>query len=205
MIAGSLVQQADFQHVVNARQHLGQLKRFADEILRADLQSAQLVAWLGGDDQHREVAVQFNFLEPLNDLESVHGGHLQIEQDQVIAVLEVKFADLARIHGGCDGTIAGALQYPFEQNDVDFLIVYDQDFAVNNVRCIYQENPCTLFVLSKFYTCKFQCFIQRVHKLIDLDRLGHIAEEAGFHAFLDIARHGIGTEGNDGDVRCGRV
>ena len=109
-----LVQQAHFQHVVNARQHLGQFKRLANEIPRAGLKSAQLVARLGGDDQHRKVALRFNFLEPLHHLESVQDWHLQIEQDQVVVILEVKFADLGRISGGHDGIIAGTAQYPLE-------------------------------------------------------------------------------------------
>jgi hypothetical protein len=59
---------------------------------------------------------------------------LKIEQDQVVAVLEVKLADLARIHRGRDGNIAGIAQQPLEQKDMVFLIVDDQDFAVKNVR-----------------------------------------------------------------------
>src|ERR1044071_9430065 len=52
---------------------------------------------------------------------------------------------------------------------------------------------------------KFKCQVQRVHKLLDLDGLGEVTEEAGFQSFLNVARHGIGTEGNDGDVLCGLV
>ena len=54
------MQQAYFQHVVDPRQHLGQLKRLADEIFCAGLECVQLVPRLGGDDQHRKVAVRFN-------------------------------------------------------------------------------------------------------------------------------------------------
>jgi hypothetical protein len=38
------VQQAHFQNVVNARAQLGQIERFADEILGAGFERAQLVA-----------------------------------------------------------------------------------------------------------------------------------------------------------------
>src|SRR5450759_3161776 len=128
------MQQSHLQHVVNARQHLGQLKRLANEIFRAGLESAQLVARLCRDDKHGKVTVRFELLETLHHLESVHAGHLKIEQDQVVAVLEVKLADLARIHGGRYGKIAGAAQHPLEQKDIGLLIVHDQDFAVKNVR-----------------------------------------------------------------------
>ena len=59
------------------------------------LQRAQLVSRLGGDGQHRQVAVRFDFLQAFHHLESVHAGHLEIEQDQVVAVLAVQLADLA--------------------------------------------------------------------------------------------------------------
>ncbi len=88
---------------------------------------------LGGDHEDRKIAVRFDFLQAFHHLESVHAGHLKIEQDQVVAVLAVKLADLARIRRGCDGNIAGAAQHPLEQKDIGFLIVDDQDFAVKNV------------------------------------------------------------------------
>jgi hypothetical protein len=45
----------------------------------------------------------------------------------------VKLADLAGIHRGRDGNIAGAAQQLLEQKDIGFLIVDDQDFAVKHV------------------------------------------------------------------------
>jgi len=45
----------------------------------------------------------------------------------------VQLADLARIHRGRDGNIAGTAKRPIEQQDIDFLIVDDQDFAAKNV------------------------------------------------------------------------
>ena len=84
-----LVQEAHFQHVVNPRQHLGQRKRLADEVLGAGLEGAQLLSRLRADDQHRKVAVRCNFLESLHDLESIHAGHHQVQQDEVVRVLAV--------------------------------------------------------------------------------------------------------------------
>ena len=133
VILDFLVQQPHFQHVVDARQHFGQIERFADEILRAGFQRAQLVARLGGDHEDRKIAVRFDFLQAFHHLESVHAGHLQIEQDQVVAVLAVKLADLLRIHRGRDASIAGAAQHLLEQPDIGFLIVNDQDAGVKNI------------------------------------------------------------------------
>ncbi len=84
---------------------------------------------LGGDDQHREIAVRFDVLEPLRRLTSVHAGHLQIEQNRVATVLEVKLADLVRVHRGRDRNIAGTAQHPLQQDDIAFPIVHDQDFS----------------------------------------------------------------------------
>ena len=102
VIVQFLVQQTHFQHVANTHQHLGQLKRFADEILRACPERAEFVIRLGGDDKHRKIAVRFNFLEPLHHLKPIHAWHQKIEQDQVVAILEVELADLARVHCGSD-------------------------------------------------------------------------------------------------------
>ncbi len=92
------------------------------------------MARLSRDDQHRQVAVQLNFLESFHHLESIHALHLKIKQDQVIAVLKVKRTNSARVHRGCNGIITGPAQHPLEQLDINFPIVNDQDLTVKNVR-----------------------------------------------------------------------
>jgi len=92
------VQQPHFQHVVDACLDFDQIERLADEILCAGLQRAQLVARLGGDHQDRKVAVRIVGLEAFHHLESIHAGHLQVEQDQVVAVFAMQRADLLWIH-----------------------------------------------------------------------------------------------------------
>jgi hypothetical protein len=62
----------------------------------ASLQRPQLVTRLSGNHKDRNVAVGFDRLQTFHHLKSVHSRHLQIEQDQVIAILEVKPADFAR-------------------------------------------------------------------------------------------------------------
>ena len=52
---------------------------------------------------------------------------------------------------------------------------------------------------------EFQRHVQRIHELVDLDRLGEIAEESGLQAFLDVARDRVGAERDHRDVRRGRV
>ena len=96
-------------------------------------EGGQLVTRFGGDHEHRKVALRFDFLKAFHHLESIHAGHLEIEQDQVVAVLSVKLADLARIHRGRDGGITGAAQYALEQKDIGLLIVNDQDSSVKDV------------------------------------------------------------------------
>ena len=91
------VQQPHFQNIVNARPKFGHIERLADEILGAGFERAQLVARLRGDHQDRQIAVAFDLLQPFHHLESIHAGHLEIEQDQAVTILAVKFADLRRI------------------------------------------------------------------------------------------------------------
>ena len=108
------MQQADFEHVVNPHQDLREIERFADEILRPGLQGAQLLIRLGGNHEDRQVAVDFHFLQLFHDLESIHAWHLQIEEDQGVAVAAVKLANLMRILGRCYRRIAGATQHALE-------------------------------------------------------------------------------------------
>ena len=48
---------------------------------------------------------------------------------------------------------------------------------------------------------EFKRSFQRIHELIYLDWFGEIPEESRLQALLNVARYGIGTKGNDGDVR----
>src|ERR1039458_800112 len=43
-----------------------------------------------------------------------------------------------------------------------------------------------------------------MQELADLERLGQIVEKAGVEASLDVARHGVGAQGDDGEVRAGQ-
>ena len=150
------VQQAHFQHVGHARQHLGQVNRFADEILRAGLERAELVTRLGGDDQDRKVAVMFEGLQPVHHLESVHARHQEVEQDQIVVVLAVQLAHLTRIHRRRDARIAGAAQDALEQADIGFLIVNDQDSGVTNVSCTDHNRRPDSFAPTDRLFCEFQ-------------------------------------------------
>ena len=111
-----------------------EIERFADEILSPGSQRAQLVTRLGGNHEDRKVAACFDFLQAFHHLESVQAGHLQVEQDQAVAVPAVKFADRVRIGRGLDANVAGAAQHAFEQSDIGRLVVNDQDPRVQNVR-----------------------------------------------------------------------
>ena len=129
-----LVQQPHFQHVVDARLDLDQIERLADEILGAGLQRAQLVAGLRGEHDDRQIAVGVVRLQAFHHLEAVHARHLQVEQDQVVAVLAMQRADLVRIHRRGHARVAGLAQQLLEQADVGLLVVDDQDAGVENVR-----------------------------------------------------------------------
>src|ERR1039458_6634476 len=205
VVPGFQVQEAHVQNVVNARAQLGQIKRLADEILSAGFQSAQLVSRLRGDHEDRKIAVLFDFLQALHHLESVHAGHLEIEQDQAVAALAVKFADLGRIGRGLDGSVAGDAQHALQQTDIGFQVVNHQDSGVQNVGWADHDLRPDLFGMTGFLPGEFQCHVQRLHELMDLDWFGEVAEESSLQALLDVARHGIGTEGNHGNVRGRRV
>ena len=66
--------------------------------LAPGLQGPQFVTGLCGDHQDGQVIVRIAGLQRFDHLESIHAGHLQVEQDQVVAVLAMQCADLLRIH-----------------------------------------------------------------------------------------------------------
>jgi len=102
----------------------------------AGLQRAQLVAGLGRDYHDRQVAIRIVGIEACHHLESIHAGHLEIEQDQVIAVLAMQRANLARIHRRGDVGKACIGQQLLQQNDICLLIVGDQDAGAENFRLV---------------------------------------------------------------------
>ena len=121
--------------VVDPHQHLDDVERLADEVLGAGLAARAACGGLGGHDEDRQVAVRLDLLQALHHLEPVHAGHLEVEQDQVVAVLAVELADLRA--GPCvDATdgVAGAAQHALEQADVGSLVVDDQDPARRECR-----------------------------------------------------------------------
>ena len=127
------VQQAHLKHVVNALVHFEQVKRFADEVARARFKCGNLEAWLGGQGQHRQVAVLFNFFQTLHDLKAVQAGHLQVEQDQIVIVLAVQRAHLFGQHGRTDAGVADVAQNRFQQFNIGGQIVNDQNLSAQDV------------------------------------------------------------------------
>jgi hypothetical protein len=125
--------QAHFQQVADARLDLDCVEGLADEVLGADLQGAQLVAGLRGDHEHRQVGVGRVGLEAFHHLEAVHHRHLQVEQDEVVAVPAVQRADLGRVHGGGHAAVARAAQHLQQQGDVGFLVVDHQQAGIEKV------------------------------------------------------------------------
>ena len=129
----ALVEEAHLQHVVDARLHFDQVEGLGYEILRAGLQRAQLMARLGGDHEDRKIAVHIVGLEAFDHLEAVHSGHLQVEENQVVAVLAVQRAYLARVRGRGDRGVTRFAQHLLEQAHIDLLVVDDQDAGVEDV------------------------------------------------------------------------
>ncbi len=121
------VEPADLEQVAHAQQHLRELERRADEIPRAALQGGQLVAGLGRDREDGDVAVGFDLLQAGHHLEPVQPRHLQVEQDQVVMVPPMQFADLVGVTGRGDANVAGVDQDLLQQGDVGRQVVDDQD------------------------------------------------------------------------------
>ena len=110
-----------------------QIEGFTDEVLGARLQRTQLVARLCREHDDRQVGVRRIRLQAFHHLEAIHGGHLQVEQNQVITVLSMQGADFERLHRRAHVAIPGLLQHAREQLYVGALIVDDQNVRGKNV------------------------------------------------------------------------
>jgi len=132
-VARGAVQQPHFEHVADAREHFQRVEGLADEVARARLQRRQLGVRVGGDHQHGQVAFQLQRAQRIHHGVAAHGGHHQVEDDQVELVALVQARHGARIEGAGDGRVAAACQQVFEQAQVDFLVVDDQDLGAIDV------------------------------------------------------------------------
>src|SRR5437764_6704494 len=88
---------------------------------------------MGRDHEHRQVSIVFDSREGFHHLETVHVRHLEIEQDQVVAVLAVKLANRARIACRRHRYVSRAAQHALEEEDIRFLIVDDEDLGPEDV------------------------------------------------------------------------
>ena len=100
---------------------------------------------LGGNGQHRQVAIRFDFLQAFHHLEAIHAGHPQIEQDQVVVVGAMQGADGTRIHRRRNAHIAGIPQHLLEQPHIGFLIVDDQNAGIKNIGSTHRHGDSSLF------------------------------------------------------------
>ncbi len=88
----------------------------------------------GGDENNRNGPRVFLRLEALADLDAVHVGHHDIEQNEV-GLFALDEVDGLKASIGGDDAQAFALKLALEELDVDRLVVDDQDFWCGHVGC----------------------------------------------------------------------
>jgi hypothetical protein len=107
------------------------IEGLADEVARARLQRRQLGVRVGGDHQHGQPAFRLQRAQRIHHLEAAHARHLQVEDDQVVLVALVQPA--TRASRVLVTAVAAACQQVFEQAQVDFLVVDDEDLGAIDV------------------------------------------------------------------------
>ena len=110
-----------------------QIEGLADEVLRAGLQRAQLLAGLRREHDHRQVGLGAAGLQALHHRKAVHYRHLQVQQNQVVAVRAVQAAHRLRVHGGTQLGVACLKQQLFEQLHIGGLVVHNQNTGGQNI------------------------------------------------------------------------
>ena len=109
---------------------------------KEDLQGAQFVARLYRQHYNWQIRIGNVGLEAFHHLEAIHAGHLQVEQDNVVAVKPMQYADFHRIHGRTYLGIAGFAEQLLKQSDIRFLVVDDQDTGLENF--CWTQHACVL-------------------------------------------------------------
>jgi hypothetical protein len=125
------VQQPHFEHVADAREHFERVEGLADEVARARLQRRQLGVRVGGDHQHGQPAFQLQRAQRIHHGEAAHARHLQVEDDQVDWWRWC--SPPRRASRVLVTAVAAACQQVFEQAQVDFLVVDDEDLGAIDV------------------------------------------------------------------------
>ena len=151
VIGELLVKQPDFQHVVDARFDLNQVKRLADEVFGAGFQRAQFVGRLRRQHDDGQIVVMGVALEGCHHLEPVHDRHLKVQQDQVVLVGLMQRADLFRIHRAAHAGVAGITQQLLKQLHIGCLIVHDQNTGLKNLGRHGHGNFPVLSVMILFF------------------------------------------------------
>jgi hypothetical protein len=137
----------------DTRLHFHQVEWLADEVARAGLQGAQLVSRLGGDDEDRQPCVAIIGLQRLDHLEAVHARHLQVQQDEVVAVLAMARANVQRVHRRGHIRVPGLGQHFLEERHVRSLVVDDEDPRIHHVGQRFFHEACT-FSVALFADCE---------------------------------------------------
>src|SRR5688572_11344492 len=127
------MKQPHLQDVVDTDQNFSEFERLAHKILRSGFEGAQLEVGLRGDDENRKIPVGLDGFQLLQYLESVHARHLQVEQNERIAVLTMQPDHLTRMARGCNRRVARTAQHLVQEGDVGLFIVNDQDARLKNI------------------------------------------------------------------------
>ena len=85
------------------------------------------MGWLRGDHQDWKIAVRFDFLQTFHHLESIHAGHLKIQQNQAVTVLTVQFAH-RNVYASSDSAALQALV----DVGINTLVFGQNSFVPNN-------------------------------------------------------------------------
>ena len=91
------------------------------------------MAGLRCEDDDGDVSLGVVGLQGFEHLESIHSGHLQVEEDQVVPVLPMQRAHILRLLSGRYVQVPGLTQHLLEQSDIRLLVVDDQNAGAQYV------------------------------------------------------------------------
>ncbi len=123
------VQEARLEQRADPQHHLVGVERLGDEVFRPAQERLlpRLRRQVARHHQHREEGALGNLAQAVEHLEAVHVRHVEVEQDQVGARVDVELHHLARVARALDPPEPLALEQAPQHEHVRRLVVDDQD------------------------------------------------------------------------------
>ena len=163
------MQLLDLEQIAHPQQQLGRTERFGQEIASAALERTSLCLLRGitGENQerHNRWATR-HASQTVHHLKPVHPRHVQVEHDQIRAVLCEQPRHPRRFRGRPHPRVTGPLERSSQQQQIHFLVINEENPGTA------QDRPP---VKSRWGACRHRTDMAPVARSLDQAAIGRIS------------------------------